>query len=136
MYICQNCKEEIHLPKEIRKFLAENISKGIRIKCSCDVAYGLDLIIVIDVDIDLSENTKCFIQNVFDYNKSKELPIEIIKEYIIYNKKIYEKVKQKEKIKEGAIHCLFGYIHPIIGIDTIGDTPESFSKNRIFYNPI
>ncbi len=55
---------------------------------------------------------------------------------VFYKDSIYKKVEDNEVIKEGAIHMLKtgGKLKPIMGFDTVGDTPSSFSDDRIFFN--
>jgi Flp pilus assembly CpaF family ATPase len=57
-------------------------------------------------------------------------------EYIRFGKK-YRKIGRNEVIKEGAMQSwCYGELHPIMGIDTIGDIPANYSDEREFYNPI
>lgn len=59
------------------------------------------------------------------------------KEIVKLSFRRYVRVGDDEKIKEGAISQLCdGPLCPIMGIDTIGDTPSSFSRDRKFYNPL
>lgn len=56
--------------------------------------------------------------------------------YIRFGKQ-YKKLGRYETIKEGAMQSwCHGELEPIMGTDTIGDIPNSFSDERDFYNPI
>lgn len=56
--------------------------------------------------------------------------------YILGGKK-YRKLERDEVIEKGAMHSICGgELRPIMGLDTIGDIPSSFSIERDFYNPI
>jgi len=61
----------------------------------------------------------------------------VVERYVVFGKQ-YVKLGLQDIIKEGACHSLGieGKIYPIVGVDTIGDIPASFSKDRIFYNPV
>jgi hypothetical protein len=51
--------------------------------------------------------------------------------------KLYKKLGPFDVIKKGAVHSVTkGYCNHIHGGDTIGDTPSSFSSDRVFYNEI
>lgn len=46
-------------------------------------------------------------------------------------------VAEDELIMEGALHTLDGKsFSPLMNIDSVGDTPASFSPDRAFYNPV
>jgi len=55
---------------------------------------------------------------------------------VFYKGDMYKRLEDNEVIKEGAIHMLRtgGALKPIMGFDTVGDTPSSFSDDRIFFN--
>ena len=50
---------------------------------------------------------------------------------------LYIKLGPHDIIKKGAVHSVTkGYYNYICGSDTIGDTPSSFSPDRVFYNKL
>ncbi len=53
--------------------------------------------------------------------------------YVRFGKN-YRKLNRDEIIKEGDLQSwCYGELQPIVGIDTIGDKPASFSEEREFY---
>jgi hypothetical protein len=50
----------------------------------------------------------------------------------------YVKIARDEKIRAGAMHSLHnGHLYPIMNDrETIGQTPDNFTKERDFYNPM
>jgi len=51
--------------------------------------------------------------------------------------KPYRKIKRDEVIEIGAMHSWCnGELNPILNEKTIGQTPNCFSDEREFYNPI
>lgn len=60
----------------------------------------------------------------------------VTERYVRFGKQ-YRKLGRMEIIKNGACHSLCGgELYPIVGVDTVGDVPASFSDQREFYNPI
>jgi len=61
-----------------------------------------------------------------------------MKEPVYYkDAKQYRKIHRDETIHAGAMQSWCGgELHPLMGTDTIGDIPASFSDERDFYNPI
>ena len=50
--------------------------------------------------------------------------------------KVYKKIGRGRTIQKGALHSWNGgSLNPIMGIATIGGTPNSFDPQRDFYNP-
>ncbi len=65
----------------------------------------------------------------------------ILRDYLKYqyvkDGKPYRKLDRDEVIGEDAMQSWCnGELQPVMGTDTIGDTPSSFSDERDFYNPI
>jgi len=58
---------------------------------------------------------------------------------IVYHRlgRKYRKLERNEVIKEGAMHSWCGgELSPIMNDGTVGQTPNDFSNERDFYNPI
>lgn len=56
--------------------------------------------------------------------------------YVRFGKK-YRKIARNEKIEKGAMQSWeFGELQSILHDETIGQTPDDFSLERDFYNPI
>lgn len=60
-------------------------------------------------------------------------------EIVVFNGVKYKKVERHEFIRDDAIHCFNGgALCPISNAlgETVGYTPEDFSRLRVFYNPV